>query len=586
MKIRFIFCLVVLAGAITMLFEGCDSSSNGNGYNINGGRVYGGCFTISQTEYITSLYPLSTIDVYSSTIARQIFEGLVKLNTKDLSVIPSLAESWEVDETGTVYTFHLKKDVKFHDDPCFNNAKGREMTASDVKFSLETLCTQSEDNLMFNLILKDKLLGANEYYEVSASGKPDFDLEGLKVIDDYTIQMTLSSANSSFLYLLALTAASIVPSEAIEKYGNQATIGTGPFTLSPGPNLKAEQFVLLKNRNYHGVDSLGNQLPFIDSVKIAMLDSKRAELEAFKKGNVDVVIGLPSESIKEIVEEQISNFQSQPPLYILDRSPEMATQYYVLNLTREVFKDKRVRQALNYAIDRNRIIENILKGQAFGPGHHGITPPSFKDYDISQIKGYSFNPDKAKQLLAEAGYPEGKGFPQIKLELNSSGFKNTSIAIEIQKQWSKTLEINIDLEVVPLAKKLDDELFGRADVFRSGWIADVPWPVDFLHLFYGKNVPESLEEPSHPNSSRYVNPEFDELYEKGLAASDKSESYQYFAQAEQVLMDDAATIILFYTESYVLIQSDVRNYFSNPMNYRDFSQIYFKAPVAAITKKG
>lgn len=580
--------IIFLLISTGLLFFSCKSGkekSEEDGYPEKEIPQYGGTLRMSHNDYLKSVYPPSVIDIYSNNVSSQVFEGLVKLNVRDMAVIPSLAEKWEIDSTGLVYTFFLKKGVKFHNDACFPNGKGREMKAKDVKFSIENLCKQNPDNVLFDITLKNKLLGANKYYEASSDGKtPSFDLEGVKIIDDYTIQLALESPNSSFLYILSMPALGILPREGVEKYGSKVTIGTGPFFIPKGENISGDKFHLVKNSEYHGVDSLGNKLPFLDSIQVVVLNSKKAELEEFRNGNLDIVIGLPPESIKEIVEEQITEFQSKPAKFFLDRSSEISTEYYSFNLTRKIFKDKKVRQAFNYAIDRNLIIDEILKGEAFGPGEYGITPSSIKGYDVTKIKGYNFDVQKAKQLLAESGYPDGVGFPPVKLELNSGGLRNTNIAIEIQKQLMKNLGVKIELEIESFNQKIEDERYGRADMFRSAWIADYPNPENFLFLFYGKTLPSSPDEPSNFNTSRYFNPKFDELYEKGLKMTDSETAYKYFAEAEQILMDDAAVIVLFYGESYVIENASLKNYFSNPINYKDFSEVYLKTRVVSENK--
>lgn len=577
--------LILLFIAGGLLLSSCNSGEPNSGENGQPGketREYGGTFRLSHNDYLKTIYPPSTIDIFSYNVSSQVFEGLAKLSVRDMSVIPSLAERWEIDTSGTVYTFYLKKGIKFHDDACFPEGKGRELKAGDIKFSIENLCRQSPDNVLFDITLKDKLLGADKYYEASADGKtPPSGLEGVKIIDDYTVQLILASPNSSFLYILSMPALSILPREGVEKYGNKVTVGTGPFKIPPGESITADKFILVKNKDYHRSDSLGNKLPFLDTIQVAVLNSKKAELEEFRNGNLDVVIGLPAESIKEIVEEQITEFQSKPAIYMLDRSSEISTEYYSFNLKRKIFKDKRVRQAFNYAIDRTLIIDEILKGEAFGPGEYGITPPAIKGYDVNKIKGYNYNVDTARKLFAEAGYPEGIGFPPVKLELNSGGLRNTNVAIEIQKQLMKNLGVKVELEIESFNQKLEDERYGRADMFRNAWIADYPNPENFLFLFYGKTVPASDDAPSNFNISRYVNPRFDELYEKGLKMTNKEDAYKYFAEAEQYLMDDAVVIVLFYGESYVLLNASVKNYFNNPINYKDFSEVYFKSRAVA-----
>lgn len=538
-----------------------------------------GTLRLNETENYQTLYPYAITDVISANIAHQIYEGLVKLDPRTLQVVPSLAEKWEIDPSGLVYTFHLRKDARFQNDPCFADGKGRNVVASDVKYSFEMLCTQSSDNFNFPTTFKDLVAGANKYFEGSAKGKPSFDLEGVKVINDHTVQVKLEKPSMSFLEILASHAASIVAKEAVEQYGNMMRLGSGPFRFFDKKN--DQKVYLVRNEEYYKKDSAGKQLPYLDTVIISFMPTKKAELDAFIAGKLDMVFGLPSESINEFLANQISEFEKSPPKYILERSPDMASQFYEFNISKGPLKDVKVRQAISYAIDRDKIVSDILKNEAYGPGTSGITPPSFKGYDINKIVGYDHNPERAKKLLAEAGFPNGKGFPTLKLELNSGGSKHTNVAFEIQKQLLDVLGINIELEVVSLPQKLEDAKYGRADIFRSGWVADYPNPENFLLLFYGKLVPKSLDQPSYPNISRYSNPEFDKLYEAGKAAKTREESYKYYMQAEQLAVREAPLLILWYDESYKLMQSKVKNFAINPLNYRSYEQVRIDPKAAA-----
>lgn len=546
-----------------------------------GDKVYGGTLRINETEQYQTLYPAGITDISSADIANQIYEGLVKFNAKDLTVIPCIAEKWDIDASGTVYTFHLKKGVMFQDDKCFPEGKGREVKASDFKFSFELLCTNNKENSNFAATFKNRVLGANKFYEES-KGKPNGTIEGVKVIDDYTISITLTSPSPSFLFALASPSTSVIAKEAIDKYGVAVRVGTGPFIFTEIPG--NQKVVLKRNNNYHGTDSIGNQLPFLDSIIISFLPTKRQELDNFQNGDLSMIIGLPSESIKDLVENQISNFQSNPPKYILERSLEMATHYYEFNLNKEPFNNLKVRKAFSYAINRNKIIEEILKGEAYGPGIYGITPPSFKGYDITKITGYDFDAEKAKKLLAEAGYPNGKGFPKVKIELNSGGSKNANVVLEIQKQLMEVLNVNVDFEVVQPKQGVEDQKYGRSEIYCTSWVADFPSPENFLWVLYGASVPADLSLPSYPNSPRYKNPEYDKLYEAGISSKTPEESYANFLKAEQLMMDDAPIMVLWYDDNYRLIKSNVRNLFSNPMRYRDYSQVYLKA-IAPTAKK-
>lgn len=559
---------------ISLLLSSCSTSNIEKGdvaQTGKDGQVYGGALRVNENEMVQTLYPLSIVDRVSGHIGTQIYEGLVQFNPRDLSIVPALAEKWAIDSSGMIYTFHLKKGVRFHDDECFTGGKGRELKASDVKYSFELICTPAPENLAYNTTLKDNLKGATAFY--NSNGK--MPLDGIVILDDYTVQFNLERPNLNFLSILTDLKTSIVPQEGIKKYGTKLTIGTGPFIYAKKPQAK-DKVILLKNPTYHKLDEDGNQLPYMDSIIFTFIETKKAELEAFREGKLDIISGLPAESIKDVVEKQIADFQNKPPKYILDRSPELVTQFYEFNTTLDIFKNKKVRQAIAYAIDRQRIIDNILKGEAYGPAIYGITPPTIKNYDVTTIKGYTFDPEKAKKLLAEAGYPNGKNFPPVKLQLNSGGFRHTNVALEVQKQLRSVLNINLDMEVIPFSEKIENAKYAKSDISRSAWLADYPDPENFLLLLYGKNVPKSVNEPSFPNTTRYQNPEFDRLFEAGIRSLNTKEKYDYFKKAEQIAMDDAPLIPLWYDEKYRLYQATVNNFYSNPINYWNFSEVYLK----------
>lgn len=333
------------------------------------------------------------------------------------------------------------------------------------------------------------------------------------------------------------------------------------------------------------MDKWENQLPYLDTVHYHFVTENAEELEMFRSNKLSMIYGLPADKITEVVQKNIPDFTNKPPKYILLREPEMAVQFYEINMNEKHFKDVRVRRALAMSIDRSKIMEDVLNNQAAanGPsqqntGNYGLTPPlyQFSKYDTSKIKGYSYNPDMARKLFREAGFPDGKGFPTITLEVNYGGSKNTKVANEIISQWREVLGINVELEQVSLAQKIEDSEYGRADIFRSAWVADYPSPESFLSICYGKNVPATMDKPSHPNTMRYKNPEFDKNFELGMAAKTEEERYMYFAEAERIMMEDCPVLIIWYAENYRLIQSYVHNYYNNPMNYYDLSDIYIK----------
>ncbi len=538
-----------------------------------GNAVYGGVLKVSESDSYITLYPSGICEDIGGHIANQIYEGLVRFNMKDLSILPAIAERWEIDANATTYTFYLKKGIYFHDDDCFPGGTGRELKAKDVKYSFELLCTDIPENINYTAILKDKVAGANDFF-ANSKGNPKGSLNGIEVMDDYTVKIRLNHPDISFLYRLALPGASIIPKEAVTKYGLDSKIGTGAFTFQQYSN---GNIVLKNNPHYYRKDSSGNRLPFLDSVQITLLNKQEA-LEKFQKDELSLIIGLPSEFVTNLVTKQIEDFKNKPPKYLLERIPEMSNQYYEFNLTKIPFNNRKVRQAFSYAIDRNKIIEETLNGEAWGAAIYGFIPPTFQGYDITKIKGYDFNPEQARALLAEAGYPDGKGFPKSKIILNSGGTKHSLVVIEIQKQLKNVLNIDVDFDVVSYKQKMDDAKFGRSEIFRSSWVADYPSPENFLYVMFGGTLPTDLSQESFPNTCRYKNARFDSLYLAGTKAKTKTEAYHFFMQADQQLMNDAPIVMLWYTEDYRLIKSSVHNLFANPIRFRDYSEVYLKNP--------
>jgi peptide/nickel transport system substrate-binding protein len=351
-------------------------------------------------------------------------------------------------------------------------------------------------------------------------------------------------------------------------------VGTGPFKISDID--EGISMILKRHNRYHGVDTFGNKLPFLDAISIQFLKDKKTELFEFKKGNLDMLYRLPTEYIIEVLEDinNLSNKNGEYTQYELQRAPEMLTQFLSFNTYEGIFKNKNVRKAFSFAIDRDKILEYILNGEGYAAGNHGITPPSFSNYDIAKIKGYSLNIDSARYYLAKAGYPDAKGFPPITLQLNAEGERNTNVAVEVQKQLKDNLNITINLNVLPMAQAIENNLSGNFTISRNGWQADFPSAENFLWLFYGKDVQVSSKDKSYPNFMRYKNETFDQLYVSGLNAKSVEEGNQYFLQAEQAMMNDAPIIVLWYDEGYRLIQSYVKNFSNNPMQYRDLSQVY------------
>lgn len=583
-QIAYWLCFCVASTLYACSFGTDDSKNNSQPRQAKGGRYYGGKFKLSESEYIKNLFPHSIIDVYSYRVACQVYEGLFKFNQANLEEepMPALAESYEKDASGLVYTFKLRKGVVFHDADCFAGNKGRELKAEDIKYAFTRLCTQNAMNQAFT-IFDGVVKGARAYYDASKDGKtPNIEVEGVKVIDDYTVQITLEKPNSLFISALARPETMIFPREAYEKYGQEMRIkavGTGPYKIA---NVDDDiSIILKKNENYYKKDQFGNVLPFIDEIDISFIKDKTTELFQFKQGNLDMMYRLPTDYIIEILDETRTDSDGGYSKYELQRVPEMQTQIFAFltegEKDKNPFVDVNVRKAFSYAIDRETILEFVLNGEGYAPGLHGVTPPVFKKkYDISKVTGFTFNADSARYYLNKAGYANGKGFPKVTLDFNSEGLRHHNVAVEVQKQLKKNLSVDINIVIHPHAQITEKCLTGNYSFIRLSWIADYPNPQNFLWMFYGKNVPEKLGEKSYPNITRYQNPKFDELYEKAITATTEEEAMKYFMQAENLVMRDAPVLVLWYDECYRLLQARVKNFPTNSMQFRDFSEVYLE----------
>ncbi|MBN8704130.1 MAG: ABC transporter substrate-binding protein [Bacteroidetes bacterium] len=570
--------------AIAFVFIFLLNSCGGSGGNkpderqAKGNVFYGGVFKSNEVEGFTSLYPHSITDVVSHRIANQIFEGLIKLSQKDLSILPGIAEKWDKNEDATVWTFYLRKGVAFHDDPCFRDGKGREIDANDFKYSFTKLCEPGSNNKLFSTTFKDRVVGANEYFESVKKNKPLADgLEGVKVIDKYTLQINLTSPFSGFLNLLTTPAGWVFAKEAVEKYGEEVrtrAIGTGPFRVK---SIKEGESVILdRNPNYWDIDQFGNQLPYLDALNISFVKEKRSEFMQFKKGNLDMIFRLPIEFIPEILGDlNNANAKDKNKNFSMQVMPAMSTFFLGFQNQLPPFNKKEVRLAFNQAIDREKMATYTLQGEGI-PAIYGFVPPSYGPYNHSAIKGFTYNPDAAKKLLAKAGYPNGKGFPNLTLQINAGGGdRNIQIAEVVQKMLKENLNIDVEINVLPLVEHRETIERGQVNFWRMSWIGDYPDPETFLTLFYGAIVPDSIGQLSSPNTCRFKNARFDSLFVAALKENDTKRRFDFYRQADQIIIDEAACMPIFYDENYRLLQNNVRNFDANAMEYRDFTRVYF-----------
>ncbi len=540
-----------------------------------GGKYYGGTFRYNEEEYFKSLYPLNITEVTAHRLLEQIYEGLVTFDDSTLAVIPALAERWTIDESKKIYTFYLRKGVFYHDDPCFPNGKGRELNAQDVKFCFDRLCYHNPADNQGFWIFKDVVKGASEYDSLTSKNIiPATGVSGVRILNDSTVEVELVKPYAVFLARLALIFGKIYPREAFDKYGadmREHCVGTGPFYLKI--NQDNQISYLARNPNYWKKDEFGNQLPYLDAIRVSYIKEKKNELLEFKKGNSDLVYKFPLEMIEEIMDNK-HNLKPEYQKFQLQFMPTMSLQYYGFQHQGKIFNNINVRKAFCYAYDREKLCEYTLKGSGF-PAIYGVVPPGTGTYDSKQVKGFNFDPAKAQTYLAKAGFPKGKGFPKLTLELNSGGSRNSQVAEAIKKMIEETLGIEIELLMVPWAQHTETVETAKTDFYRLGWIADYPDAENFLNLFHSKYVPDDINQKTYINSFRYKNKAFDMLFDNAIATVDEKERNILYAKADQQVIEDAVVLPNYYDIDFRLLQPYVRDCPQNAMEQRDFSEVYF-----------
>lgn len=543
-----------------------------------GDRTYGGIYRQNENGELSSLDPCRINDVASSHIVVNIYDQLVGFD-RELNLTPLLAKSWSISPDGKTYTYILRSDAFFHDDPCFPGGKGRRVIASDVKYSFTRICDVRQKTKS-DTYFRNKVVGASEYYQsvldAARSGQEPRikGVSGFIAKDDTTFQILLETPFAPFEYTVAQTSMGIVPHEAVAMYGEnffQHPVGSGPFAfVSWTPDRSCQ---LKRNPTYWDFDEHGNRLPYLDGIRFSFMKDDKMQLLEFAAGNLEESYRIPNEFFADIVDAE-QNPRGKWKKFKLLHVTALSTQFYGMVTIDPLFKDVRIRQAFNYAVDRNRIIRYVLKGQAAGPAHNGLVPPSMPGYHSELVKGYSFNPELARQLLAQAGYPQGKGLPTITLQLNAGGGRNVSVAEAIQGMLKEHLNVNIALQQVEFAQHLESIDNAKAPFYRLGWVADYPDPETFLNLYFGKLVPPP-NKPSPVNSTRFTNEEFDRLFLQALATTDRAARMELYRRAEQIAIDNAPMLLIFNDEDYRFIQPYVRNHPHNAMDRTNHHRTWF-----------
>ena len=501
-------------------------------------------FRYNEATNIATLDPAFAKNQSIIWAVHQLFNTLVETNEK-LEIVPSIAYRWDVSQDRTVYTFHLRDDIFFHDDPVFEGGKGRRVNAGDITYSLKRIidpATASSGAWIFN----------NRVDPIA----------GFTTINDSTFQLKLLQPFTPILGLMSMQYCSIVPVEAIERYGKDFRnhpVGTGPFRFSSWE--EGQALILLKNDRYFEIDSSGNRLPFLDAIKVSFFDNKATEFLLFRQGQLDFINDIDASFKDEVLSKKGMLKKEWKDKIVLSKHPYLNTEYLGILVDTSLpmvqnspLRLKKVRQAMNYGFDRRKMMM-YLRNSIGTPAESGFVPAGLPAFDSTVVKGYHHHPAKARQLLREAGFPEGRGLPPIKLlTIPVYADLGSFIAKELEE-----IGMRVQVEVVQKSFLLEQTAKSQAAFFRGSWIADYPDAENYLSVFYGKN-------PAPPNYTRYQNPRFDELYEDALLVTNDSLRQTLYQQMDQMIVNDAPVIPLWYDEVIRLVNPQIRGFHANGLN--------------------
>jgi len=465
-----------------------------------------------------TLDPAYAHDTTSSTVLQCIVDGLTELDAETLDVKPELAESWEISEDGTVYTFHLRRGVRFHN--------GREVTADDLKYSMERVLdpkTAADQRWVL-----EEIVGSDEF----SARKADH-VAGIEVLDPYTLRIRIKRPYAPFLGLLSMEAASPVPREEVERLGEDFAsrpVGCGPYRFVVW---KRDAYIILER-----YDDYWGEAPRIKYIKFKVIPEDTLALEKYLHGEFDLLMELPVKRTRDMMESRPDETKVWPMLGV----------YYIgFNHTKPPFRDNvKLRQALNYAVDKKAICKVILEGVPIPA--RGVLPPGFPSFD-EELQGYPYDPGKAKALLAEGGYPGGKGLSEIILQYNTS--EAHEAICEAIKNDLADIGVKVRLRNFEWGTHLESIRNHEPEMFRASWLADVPSEDNFLQL---------LVTGKESNYSGYSSPEFDELFDKSRFSTNPDEQRRLYREANRLAVDDAAWLFLYWYRDVMMVKPYVKGW--------------------------
>lgn len=520
--------------AIVLATTGCNSCTKSK--NKSDKKI----FRYNQSSGITSLDPAMSSSLANIWAVNQLYNSLLQLDDS-LHLQPCIAKSWEVSSDLLTYTFHLRTDVFFHHDSCFENGKGRKVTAQDVVYSFYRLidpATVAKGAWVFN-------------------GKVNI-TEPFTALNDSTFVLKLSSPFAPMLGILTMQYCSVIPQEAVKKYGTDFRahpVGTGPFCLKQWK----DNVALILEKNEHYFENDGNQkLPFIDGIKVSFIADTKTEFLQFKQKNLDFISGIDGAYIDEVLNDDGTLKEELKSQFNFRRSAYMNTEYLCILMSGQgintTLQTKKVRQAINYAINRNELIKYLRNGIG-RPAVYGFVPFGFAGYNNSTTVGYSYQPERAKKLLSEAGFSDEKNIDEIKLYTSD---KYQEYALLVSKQLEQVgLKVKIELLQSSLLSEMKSS--GKAPFFRASLVGDYADPETYFAAFYSKHI-------APPNYSRFNNLRFDKLYESAVQEPNNDKRYAYYYEMEKILVEEAPIVPLYYDEVMRFTQKNIELPDANAMN--------------------
>ena len=522
-RIKFGTILLIVV-SLSSLLQSCTHNSRSNT------KV----FHYNQHNPLTSLDPAFAKSQSNIWPVNHIYSTLVALDDS-LNVIPDLASSWIVSEDGKMYTFNIKPDVFFHNDECFRLKEAREVSASDVLYSFNRLIS-SDVKSPGSWIFKGRIRENNPF----------------EAKDDSTFVIHLEKAFGPFLSLLSMQYCSVVPKEAVSFYGThffENPVGTGPFEFVKW--IDKTGLFLKTNEDYH--QSVYHNL---DGIRTSFIPDRSVALLEIINGNLDYMSGLEASYINTALDKSGEVKEGLRDKLSLYKNPYLNFEYLGINQelakqNNSILQYKEVRQALNHAIDRSLMLNSLRNGV----GHiadSGVVPKGLPSYNPEMVKGYEYNTEKAQELLYS-----------LDVDLEESLVISTSkdyldLTTFIARQWQE-LGLNVEIDVMESAVLRDKMRNSAISLFRASWIADYPDGENFLSLFYSKN-------PAPPNYTRYSNSDYDQLYEQSIIPQPLEKKYELYNAMNEMLIDDAPVIFLFYDETANFYSEEISGMPTNAMN--------------------